>query len=114
MALISIADTADRLHVDKTAVSSWIQAGHLRVVRHIGNFAYLDEDDVAEFQTRLVDGRLPRSSDGYSVTKLNDARKQQQKAWELGMFCVANNIKKSDLHQLVWERNELYRKKGLE
>lgn len=114
MALISIADTADRLHVDKTAVSGWIQAGHLRVVRHIGNFAYLDEDDVAEFQTRLVDGKLPRSSDGYSVTKLNDARKQQQKAYELGMFCVANNIKKSDLHQLVWERNELYRKKGLE
>jgi hypothetical protein len=86
----------------------------LRVVRHIGNFAYLDEDDVAEFQTRLADGRLPRSGEGYSMTKLNDAKKQQQKAYELGMFCVANNIKKSDLHQLVWERNELYRKKGLE
>lgn len=114
MALISIADTADRLHVDKSMVSSWIKAGHLRVVRHIGNFAYLDEDDVAEFQTRLVDDRLPRSSEGYSMTKLSDARKQQHKAYELGMFCVANNIKKSDLHQLVWERNELYRKKGLE
>ncbi len=114
MALISVADTTERLHVRNTAVHAWIQAGHLRVVRHIGNFAYLDEDDVAEFQTRLVDGKLPRSSDGYSVTKLNDARKQQQKAYELGMFCVANHIGKADLHQLVWERNELYRKKGLE